>query len=180
MKYEVKTDLLNNGDTRWNVSDSKTGQLVGIGMHKFPGQARHDGMEYRRKRCDNPPLEQVVYDLYHAEDVVASELMDEQDKAEETVISDDLAFDDFSEQECKCGDNPQRVTCGKCHQEWCEKCDPAPSAMCHWCNGNGGPETPLRWGIVYPEHASPELDDAKSKIVELYELLEEFIHDRRT
>jgi len=30
-----------------------------------------------------------------------------------------------------------RVTCGNCNHSWCESCDPAPSAMCHWCNGMG-------------------------------------------
>jgi hypothetical protein len=28
-----------------------------------------------------------------------------------------------------CGGNPKHV--------WCEACDPAPAALCHWCNGRG-------------------------------------------
>jgi hypothetical protein len=28
-----------------------------------------------------------------------------------------------------CGANPKHV--------WCERCDPAPSALCHWCHGRG-------------------------------------------
>lgn len=34
-------------------------------------------------------------------------------------------------------DDPQRVTCGNCNRSWCERCDPAPAAMCHYCNGKG-------------------------------------------
>ena len=30
-----------------------------------------------------------------------------------------------------------RVTCGTCHNSWCEHCDPAPSALCPWCHGRG-------------------------------------------
>lgn len=30
-----------------------------------------------------------------------------------------------------------RVTCGGCGNAWCEACDPAPSALCHWCHGRG-------------------------------------------
>lgn len=27
--------------------------------------------------------------------------------------------------------------CGNCHRKWCDACDPAPSALCHHCHGNG-------------------------------------------
>ena len=30
-----------------------------------------------------------------------------------------------------------KVTCGNCDRSWCEYCDPAPSALCHWCHGRG-------------------------------------------
>lgn len=30
-----------------------------------------------------------------------------------------------------------RVTCGNCGHAWCERCDPAPAALCHWCHGRG-------------------------------------------
>lgn len=29
------------------------------------------------------------------------------------------------------------VTCGNCHNAWCEACDPAPAALCHTCHGRG-------------------------------------------
>ena len=29
------------------------------------------------------------------------------------------------------------VTCGICDAAWCEECDPAPSALCHYCHGRG-------------------------------------------
>ena len=29
------------------------------------------------------------------------------------------------------------VMCGGCGRSWCDRCDPAPSALCHWCNGRG-------------------------------------------
>lgn len=29
------------------------------------------------------------------------------------------------------------VTCGGCGRQWCESCDPAPSALCHYCHGRG-------------------------------------------
>jgi len=34
-------------------------------------------------------------------------------------------------------DSEHTVTCGNCANSWCERCDPAPSAMCHWCHGRG-------------------------------------------
>jgi len=37
---------------------------------------------------------------------------------------------------CPCAE-PARVTCGNCERSWCERCDPAPSALCHWCHGRG-------------------------------------------
>jgi len=40
--------------------------------------------------------------------------------------------------------HPAEVTCGQCGRSWCERCDPAPSAMCHWCNGYGHSEAPIR------------------------------------
>jgi hypothetical protein len=36
-----------------------------------------------------------------------------------------------------------KVTCGNCGNSWCGKCDPAPSALCHWCNGRGHSTAPL-------------------------------------
>ena len=36
-----------------------------------------------------------------------------------------------------------KVTCGNCGRSWCEHCDPAPSALCHWCNGRGYSIAPL-------------------------------------
>jgi hypothetical protein len=38
---------------------------------------------------------------------------------------------------------PKRVTCGDCGREWCERCDPCPSALCHWCHGRGYSLAPL-------------------------------------
>ena len=32
---------------------------------------------------------------------------------------------------------PIKVTCGNCGHSWCERCDPCPSALCHWCHGRG-------------------------------------------
>lgn len=32
---------------------------------------------------------------------------------------------------------PARVTCGSCGRAWCEHCDPAPAALCHYCHGRG-------------------------------------------
>jgi len=32
---------------------------------------------------------------------------------------------------------PDRVTCGNCGRSWCERCDPTPSALCHYCHGRG-------------------------------------------
>lgn len=36
------------------------------------------------------------------------------------------------------------VTCGICGRSWCEKCDPCPSALCHWCHGYGYSNAPIR------------------------------------
>lgn len=38
---------------------------------------------------------------------------------------------------------PLVVTCGECGRSWCERCDPAPSALCHWCNGRGHSIAPM-------------------------------------
>ena len=38
---------------------------------------------------------------------------------------------------------PERVTCGGCERSWCERCDPAPAALCHWCHGRGESLAPL-------------------------------------
>ena len=38
---------------------------------------------------------------------------------------------------------PDRVTCGNCGRSWCERCDPAPSALCHYCHGRGLSCAPL-------------------------------------
>lgn len=37
----------------------------------------------------------------------------------------------------------KRVTCGDCERSWCERCDPCPSALCHWCHGRGCSTAPL-------------------------------------
>ena len=37
-----------------------------------------------------------------------------------------------------CEHSPLNIaTCGKCHKAWCDDCDPAPSALCHYCHGRG-------------------------------------------
>ena len=33
--------------------------------------------------------------------------------------------------------NAESVTCGNCGTSWCERCDPAPAALCHVCHGRG-------------------------------------------
>lgn len=38
---------------------------------------------------------------------------------------------------------PEVVTCGICGRSWCERCDPAPSALCHYCHGRGYSEAPM-------------------------------------
>lgn len=43
---------------------------------------------------------------------------------------------------CPNGEKPQVVTCGRCGKAWCERCDPAPSALCHYCNGRGSSLAP--------------------------------------
>lgn len=43
---------------------------------------------------------------------------------------------------CGCA-NPKRVTCGDCERSWCEACDPAPSALCHFCEGIGTSDAEL-------------------------------------
>lgn len=29
------------------------------------------------------------------------------------------------------------VECGHCTRRWCERCDPSPASLCHWCAGRG-------------------------------------------
>ncbi len=184
MKFSIKVELLNNGRHRWQVLESSTGNQVVSGEHEFPGQARHDAMMARRALSDNPQLEQAIYDLQNMEQNIASDICDEQEKAEENCISEGVHFDDFSEGECQCGEvpGPKRTQCQNCLQEWCERCDPLPGAMCHWCHGNegngyatGAPEFPLKQGIVYMENAAPELDEARTHVQEAYVLIEQYL-----
>lgn len=35
------------------------------------------------------------------------------------------------------------ATCGICSRSWCERCDPAPSALCPWCHGIGHSTAPV-------------------------------------
>lgn len=49
------------------------------------------------------------------------------------VVGAELAAEVIStHQECH-----GRTTCGNCGHAWCGVCDPAPSALCHWCHGRG-------------------------------------------
>jgi hypothetical protein len=32
---------------------------------------------------------------------------------------------------------PLRADCGRCGAAWCDRCDPTPSALCHYCHGRG-------------------------------------------
>lgn len=49
------------------------------------------------------------------------------------------------EDQCGC-DCAKVVTCGGCHASWCERCDPAPSALCHVCHGRGYTTARVRRG----------------------------------
>lgn len=37
----------------------------------------------------------------------------------------------------------ERATCGICGRSWCDRCDPTPSALCHYCHGVGKSSAPL-------------------------------------
>ncbi|MEO7555489.1 MAG: hypothetical protein ABIV94_02640 [Acidimicrobiales bacterium] len=38
---------------------------------------------------------------------------------------------------------PLAVTCGRCDNTWCERCDPCPGPCCPWCNGIGYSTAPM-------------------------------------
>lgn len=39
---------------------------------------------------------------------------------------------------------PLAVVCGaNSNHSWCERCDPCPAALCHWCHGRGYSIAPL-------------------------------------
>lgn len=38
---------------------------------------------------------------------------------------------------------PEAVQCGGCGRGWCERCDPCPSALCHYCHGTGKSTAPI-------------------------------------
>lgn len=40
-------------------------------------------------------------------------------------------------------DDPDPATCGNCERSWCDRCDPSPSALCHYCHGRGYSTAPL-------------------------------------
>ena len=45
-----------------------------------------------------------------------------------------------------------RTQCGICKRVWCAECEPAPSALCHWCHGNGGAQS--KPGTGYLEYCT--------------------------
>jgi hypothetical protein len=47
---------------------------------------------------------------------------------------------------------PEEATCGACGLSWCNRCDPAPSAMCHYCHGLGYSTAPLGAVAFFAEH----------------------------
>lgn len=67
----------------------------------------------------------------------------------------------YAEHFCKTYDEigrptpPKMVTCATCWRAWCERCDPAPAALCPFCHGYGFSTAPipprqartLRWRI---------------------------------
>ena len=57
-----------------------------------------------------------------------------------------------------------KVTCGNCGESWCERCDPAPSAQCHWCNGRGYSHMPLSDTTFYDERTSKQVRNILEKI----------------
>lgn len=53
------------------------------------------------------------------------------------VVAAELARDVIDSHAACGGSHGARVTCGGCGRAWCGECDPAPSALCHWCHGRG-------------------------------------------
>jgi hypothetical protein len=43
---------------------------------------------------------------------------------------------------CTC-EVPDAVTCGNCERSWCERCDPTPGPLCHFCHGRGDTDAEL-------------------------------------
>lgn len=57
-------------------------------------------------------------------------------------------------------ESPEPATCGNCGRSWCFRCDPCPSAACHWCHGRGYSTAPLpegKWPCQQPGHFDGEL-----------------------
>lgn len=81
--------------------------------------------------------------------------------------------DDYAEQsECpNCDSSNAKTTCGSCDSIWCGDCDPAPSALCHTCHGRGHSTASFQLGIIHWENGSPELDQARSLILEAIDLI---------
>lgn len=65
----------------------------------------------------------------------------------------------------KCRDI-RKVTCGRCNRSWCERCDPCPAALCHWCNGNGKSTAPLGKPTLLA--SSPTLDGITKIVARFY------------
>jgi len=38
---------------------------------------------------------------------------------------------------------PDKTTCARCGRSWCERCDPSPGPLCHYCHGRGWSKAPL-------------------------------------
>lgn len=46
----------------------------------------------------------------------------------------------------ECNGRPLRdaaASCGGCGRSWCDRCDPTPGPLCHYCNGRGYSLAPL-------------------------------------
>lgn len=49
----------------------------------------------------------------------------------------------YPEHACPSGEAPEVVMCGARGHAWCERCDPAPSALCPTCHGRGHSTAPV-------------------------------------
>jgi hypothetical protein len=79
----------------------------------------------------------ITRDLAHAETLLRAVQYDDSITAQDIIEASTSAFSGRLEIEACMHGQSGATTCGKCGHVWCDRCDPAPSAMCHKCNGAG-------------------------------------------
>jgi hypothetical protein len=107
-------------------------------LRKFARQ--RPGLEfgnYGDAKSYRAEMRAITRDLAHAETLLRAVQYDDSISVQDIIDASRSAFSGRLEIEACMHGQSGATTCGKCGHVWCDRCDPAPSAMCHKCNGRG-------------------------------------------